>query len=147
MPRRKVKDTWPEQWQHETPLERREHVARSYRDELEKVAPDVCAKLDEFFRQHGQGWVVPQLAIYKDEDLLTVELVADLEKVGPRTVDNWVGMGLRVTKTKDGNRFRYDDVLEFRANQRRHRIEQRRQRRAAAAASAVGGAPDVPSSA
>lgn len=147
MPRRKVKDTWPEEWQHETPLERREHVAQILYDELDKVAPDVCAKLVEFFRQHGQGWVGPQPAIYQKDDLLTAELVADLEKVTARTVDNWVGLEdapLKVTKTVDGNRFRYADVLEFRANQRRHRIEQRRQRRAERTALALKDVTHVP---
>ena len=142
MPRKRPKDLWP--WQHETPLERREHLARLYRDKLYEFAPAACLELDADAVRFGQGWVTPQTAIYEDDDLLTVELVADLEKVIPRTVDNWVGAGLKVTETPDGNRFRYADVLEFRAKQRRRRIEQRKARRAERAAFASRDLADVP---
>lgn len=147
MPRKRPEDRWPQEWQHETPLERREHVARDYRAALFEIDPIRCGMLDDFFRRRGQAWVVPQLAIYKAEDLLTAELVADLEKVTPRTVDNWVGLKdnpLKVTKTPDGNRFLYEDVLAFRANQRRRRVEARKARRAEKVAIASGGVVHVP---
>jgi hypothetical protein len=143
MPRKRVEDKWP--WPHESAYERREHVARLYREELLKLAPEICLQLDVKLTRLGQGWAAPQPAIYKAKDLLTVELVADLERVSPRTVDNWVADGLlKATATADGNRFVYEHVLEFRANQRRRRIEQRRQRRADRAALASKDVVHVP---
>lgn len=137
MPRRSVHSKWP--WPEESVLEIREHVARLYRDGMMKADPEACLKLDADLVRFGQRWVTPQLAIYEPDDLLTAELVADHEGVQPRTVDLWVSRGLKVTSTPDGNRFRYGDVLAYRAS--------RRQRRVVAAASAVGGVADVPSSA
>lgn len=143
MPRRKVEDKWP--WPGESAYERREHVARLYRDAFYEAAPEACLRLDAMLTRLGQGWAAPQKAVYDKDDLLTAELVADHERVSPRTVDNWVGDGLlKVTSTPDGNRFKYSDVLEFRANQRRQRIEQRRQRRAERVTLASGDVVHVP---
>lgn len=134
MPRRKVVDRWP--WAAESVLERREHLARIYRDALMKVAPEVCLRLDADAVRFGQAWIAPQKVIYEEDDLLTADLVADHEGVQPRTVDLWVSRGLRVTSTPDGNRFRLGDVQAFRAAAR--------VRRATNAAGAVRGTADVP---
>lgn len=133
-PRRRVAKKWP--WPHESVLESREHLARLYRDKLLEVDPEACFELDADAQRFGQGWIVPQKAIYQADDLLTAELVADSENVMPRTVDLWVSRGLKVIDTPDGNRFRFADVQAYRA--------ERRQRRAAVAAGAFRGTADVP---
>lgn len=133
-PRRRIADKWP--WPWESVLERREHLARIYRDKLMEVAPDECLKLDADSEHFDQRWILPRKAIHADDDLLTAELVADCERVMPRTVDLWVSRGLKVLDTPDGNRFRYGDVQAYLAD--------RRQRRAVVAAGASRGTADVP---
>ncbi len=134
MPRRKTVDRWP--WPQESVLDRREHLARIYRAALERVAPNECYAIDADADRFGQRWILPTTAVHDPNDLLTTELVADAENVTPRTVDLWVSRGLKVTSTPDGNRYRYGDVLAYRAS--------RRQRRAVVTAAAVGGMADVP---
>jgi hypothetical protein len=134
MPRRRVTDRWP--WPAESVLERREHLARIYRDKLMEVAPEACLQLDADAVRFGQGWITPKIAIYEPDDLLTAADVADHAGVQPRTVDLWVGRGLRSIRTPDGLRFRFGDVLEFQAS--------RRVRRAVRRGGDVRGTADVP---
>jgi hypothetical protein len=119
MPRKRVEDRWP--WPTDSALERRERIARSYRQALLDVAPEICFQLDAQATRLGHGWVAPQPANYEEDDLLTLELVADYGSVQPRTVDLWVSKGLKVTSTPDGNRYRFGDVQEFLAARRLRR--------------------------
>lgn len=120
-PRKRLADKWP--WPNESPTERREHLARIYRDKLMEVAPEECLRLDADAVRCGQTWITPRKAIYKQDDLLTAELVADDQHVQPRTVDAWVADGMRVLHTPDGSRYRYGDVLDYLAGRRRRRAE------------------------
>ncbi len=99
-------------------------MARSYRDRLEAVDPDSCAVLDAVMLRLGQRWVVPTVAVYTDDDLLTAGLVADWAHVTLKAVYEWRQLwlrtdgerGLRPSDTVDGIRFRFADVREWLGN-------------------------------
>jgi len=113
---------WP--WPGDSPVERRARVARSYRDALEEVDSDRCAKLDAAMLRLGQRWVVPTVAVYTDDDLLTADLVADWTNVTLKAVYEWRQLwlrtdgkrGLKPSDTVDGIRFRFADVREWLGN-------------------------------
>ena len=99
-------------------------MARSYRDRLATVDPDGCAELDGAMLRLGQRWVVPTVAVYTDDDLLTAGLVADWAHVTLKAVYEWRllwirtdgGRGLKPSDTVDGIRFRFGDVQEWLGN-------------------------------
>jgi len=91
-------------------------VARSYRDRLEAVDPDSCAELDAAMLRLGQRWVLPTVAVYVDDDLLTASLVADFAHVTLKAVYGWRAREtdpLSSVTTPDGIRFRFADVREW----------------------------------
>ena len=94
-------------------------MARSYRDRLEAVDPDGCAELDAAMLRLGQRWVVPSVAVYTDDDLLTASLVADWANVTLKAVYGWRAREtnpLPSVTTPDGIRFRFADVREWLGN-------------------------------
>jgi len=99
-------------------------VARSYRDALEAVDPDGCAELDAVMLRLGQRWVLPTVAVYTDDDLLTASLVADWACVTLKAVYEWRQLwlrtdgkrGLKPSDTVDGIRFKFSDVREWLGN-------------------------------
>lgn len=129
MPRKRLTDPWP--WPADSPIDRRERLARIYREALLRVDPDECYRLDADAARVGATWIAPKRAIYEPDDQLTAELLADDQRVQPRTIDAWVADGMRVIHSRDGSRYRYGDVLDYLADRRR--------RRAAAAAPVVAG--------
>ena len=105
---------WP--WRGDSPVERRARVARSYRDALEEVDSDGCAKLDAAMLRLGQRWVLPTVAVYVDDDLLTASLVADFAHVTLKAVYGWRAREtdpLPSVTTPDGIRFRFADVRDW----------------------------------
>ena len=91
-------------------------MARSYRDRLEAVDPAGCAELDAAMLRLGQRWVVPTVATYTDDDLLTAGLVADFAHVSLKAVYGWRAREtdpLPSVTTPDGIRFRFADVREW----------------------------------
>jgi hypothetical protein len=98
---------WP--WR-DSPLQRRERVAQTYRAALERVAPDVCAELDAQMLTYGQRWLIPTVLAYGPDDLLTAILTADYAGVSLKTVYVWRERGLPSIITPDGIRFRFQDV-------------------------------------
>ena len=108
---------WP--WPGDSPVERRARVARSYRDAYEAVDPDGCAKLDAAMLRLGQRWVLPTVAVYVDDDLLTAGLVADWAHVTLKAVYGWRAREtdpLPSVTTPDGIRFRFADVRAWLGN-------------------------------
>ncbi|SEF34374.1 hypothetical protein SAMN05421837_107345 [Amycolatopsis pretoriensis] len=118
-PRRKQPDPWP--WPADTPTERARRIARTYRDAYAAVAPEACRELDGRVQGLGQGWIVPAVAQFSDDDLLTVEELADFCRVQPGTIDQWCSRGLASVDTPDGRRFLIRDALEYQARARRRR--------------------------
>jgi predicted DNA-binding transcriptional regulator AlpA len=104
----------------EQPVERARRCASSYRHLAEQADPDGCAALDEQMLRYGQRWVVPQIAIYTDDDLLTADLVADFAGVAQKTVYEWRRLhDLPSRTTPDGIRFRFADVIRWLAERGR----------------------------
>jgi hypothetical protein len=99
---------WPD-----TPLQRRERVAQSYRVALEKHAPAVCAELDAQMLQYSQRWVIPTVVAYTNDDLLSAELAADHAGVSVKTVYVWITKGLAHVRTPDGIRVRFDALQRW----------------------------------
>ena len=97
-------------------MERRARVARSYRDRLAAADPDGCAELDGVMLRLGQRWVLPTVAVYVDDDLLTASLVADWAHVTLKAVYGWRSREtdpLPSVVTPDGIRFRFGDVRDW----------------------------------
>lgn len=118
-PRRKPPDPWP--WRADTPVERARRVAHGYREELARLAPDLCRRIDERCVRLGQSWVLPKVVAYHEDDLLTTDEVADVMGVQPGTVDQWRHRGMRDVSTPDGRRYLLRDVREYHAEKRRRR--------------------------
>lgn len=102
---------WP--WPADTPLDRARRVASTYRAALEAISPEQCASLDAWAEDHGQGWVAPSPWPYADEDLLTLQEVADACHVELRTVYRWHQRGLPYVATPNGLRVRALDLFRF----------------------------------
>ncbi len=110
----------PEQWRwtRDTPVDRARRVARSYRALAYELDPERCARLDAEMLKRQQRWVVPQVAVYQPDDLLTADLVADWASVTVRAVYQWRKQGLPSVTTVDGIRFRYGSVVRWLAERR-----------------------------
>lgn len=93
-------------------------MALSYRAELGRVDPGACRALDEQMVGYGQRWVVPQLKIYDEHDLLTADLVADYAGVALQTVYVWRQRGLPSRETPDGIRFVFAEVQKWLGGER-----------------------------
>jgi len=105
----------------DTPLDRSRTVARSYREALHRNCPELCARLDEHMLSLDQAWILPQVAQYEFDDLLTARQAADYCGCEPNTLQVWKGRGLKVIETPDGRRYRVADLLEYQASRRRRR--------------------------
>jgi len=115
-----VTDRW--QWRGDSPLDRARRVAGTYRMELERLAPEVCAKLDAWARANGQGWVAPDPEPLDLEAVITVTAAADLCHVKPRTIHTWHERGLPWSGRRGREVLvRVRDLVEYEAARRRSR--------------------------
>jgi hypothetical protein len=111
---------WP--WPADTPLDRSRRVAQSYRALAATVDPDGVAALDTWNVDHGQGWVVEQEWDYDENDLWTLDEVAERCHVQIGTVYRWHQRGLPYTDTPDGLRVRVGDLVTWHRNRRLSRL-------------------------
>ena len=121
MTRRRRREIQPWPWPGDSPLDRARRVARTYRDALERVDPELCQQLDKRARELGQTWVQPRPLAHDHDDLLTAREVADMCDVMPNTVRQWKRRGLPTVDTPDGERYRVGDVLNYHAQRRYQR--------------------------
>lgn len=112
---------WP--WPADTPLDRARRVAQSYRAVAADVDPDAVAAVDAWAVDHGQGWVVGSTWDYDEDELLTLDEVAERTHVERRTVYAWHRRGLPYTDTVDGLRVRAGDLVRWRRDQRLRRVQ------------------------
>lgn len=115
-----TRDLWP--WPADTPTDRARRIAQSYRNALHKIDPVSCEQLDAQARVVGQGWIVPQILTVQGNDLLTRWEAADYCGVKAKTISEWRQRGLKVTSTPDGDRYRVDDLIAYRAQIRQRRV-------------------------
>lgn len=111
---------WP--WPADTPLDRSRRVAQSYRTLAATVDPDGVAELDAWNVDHGQGWVVGDLWDFDEDDLWTLDEVADRCHVQLGTVYRWHQRGLPYTPTVDGLRVRAGDLVTWQRHRRLARL-------------------------
>lgn len=112
---------WP--WPADTPLDRARRLLQSYRAALADVAPNAVTSLDLWALEHGQGWVIGQRWEVDEDELLTLDEVADLAQVQLATVYRWHQRGLEYTRTVDGLRVRVGDLLRWERERRQRRIQ------------------------
>lgn len=116
---------WP--FPGDSALDRSRRIARSYRTELYAVDPDRCIELDNKARLLGEGWVAPEQAVFTVDDMLTAPQIAEILGVQPATVRQWGARHLvKRHTTLDGRTvYRLGDVIDYQADQRRRRAEQK----------------------
>ena len=125
MPYRRDPDPW--KWPADTPIERAQRVARSYRELLLDENPARCHALDAEMIRLGQRWIREAAREELDPDeLLTVRQAADLVGVLPTTIAEWRRRGLKVTITDLGSRYRVRDLIEYRTQVRLRRLRGKR---------------------
>lgn len=116
---------WP--WPGDTELEKRERIAREYRDELHRVAPNRCALLDAAARRLGQRWITPQPMPYAMTDWITIAEAADLVGRTSRTVRYWAAGEHpklpTITDDKGIKRVLVQDLVDLEADLRQRRAE------------------------
>lgn len=83
--------SWP--FPEDTTLERARKIARSYRALAMAVDPTGCAQLDERATERGQGWVVPAVASWDLDDVISVLDLAHLVDVPVGTIRSWMSRG------------------------------------------------------
>lgn len=114
---------WP--WPGDTELEKRERVARDYRNELNRIAPDVCARMDAAAHRLGQHWITPAPITYDLGDWITIKEAATMVGRTPRAVRYWTaGEHPRLTTITDDDgikRVRVRDLIDLEADLRRRR--------------------------
>lgn len=70
-------------------IDRRSQVAITYRAALQRVDPVACAAIDSAAVLAGEGWVVEELAVETEDDLVTVPRAAELVGRSRRWVYEW----------------------------------------------------------
>lgn len=117
---RSDRPAWP--WPADTPLDRARRVAEFYRDALRRSDLDAADAIDEWAAARGQGWVVGARWTYDEDELLTLDEVADYTHVQVATVYRWHQRGLPYTPTVDGVRVRAGDLVRWQRDRRRARL-------------------------
>lgn len=78
---------WP--FPGDTELDKARRIARDYRAELHRLAPELCARLDDACRRLGQPWITPQRVQFDMDDWITLAQAAELVGRTPRAVRYW----------------------------------------------------------
>jgi len=108
----RVTRRWP--FPGDRAADRARQVAQQYRGALANVDPDACRLLDWAATQAGETWIVPQIAQYAADDLITVPEAAELTGRSVRWVYGWVAED-RATRMRGAGqpiRVRAGDVQE-----------------------------------
>lgn len=117
---------WP--FPGDSALDKARHIARDYRNELHRIAPEHCERMDEQARRLGQGWVAPELVAFDLNDWVTVRQAADYLSVSESTIRKWIRPPnqeppkLAVIVGADGvQRVRVGQLVEIQRDQRERR--------------------------
>lgn len=120
MPYKREPDPWP--WPADTQTERARRACASYQAALRRHMPELCARIDEHMVGVGQTWVVPRIAQYELDELLTPRQAADYCGIRPATLPTWCSRGLVTVETVDGTRYKVSDLIEYQALIRSRRL-------------------------
>jgi hypothetical protein len=118
---------WP--FPGDSELDKARRIARDYRNELHRIAPEHCARMDEQARRLGQGWVTPQLATIDLDDWITVREAAEylsLSESAIRKMINRSSAKLNAIVGDDGiQRVRVAQLVDIQREQRERRAGRR----------------------
>jgi hypothetical protein len=78
---------WP--FPGDLPVDQSRQVALEYRRALQLVDPAACAAIDAAACWANQGWVIGELAVETEDDLVTVSRAAELVGRSTRWVWDW----------------------------------------------------------
>ncbi|WP_305780030.1 hypothetical protein [Nocardia nova] len=111
---------------HRTRLAWAQDIARAYRRELMKAAPDVCSRLDAQAIAVGQPWIAPRLIpLAAAEESVTAAMIppriAEMTGVPVGTIYSWISRGLLTPVDPEEHPARYmvRDVASIDARRKR----------------------------
>ncbi|AHH98305.1 hypothetical protein [Kutzneria albida] len=110
----------------DTALDAARAIAREYRRALQLVDPDTCAHLDRQAEVFGQQWLLPTVAIHGENDLVTLDVAAELVGRSRDMIYKWARRDQRLTAHpgSDGRlRVRVGDVENVDAEMRQRRAQ------------------------
>lgn len=82
---------WP--WPGDSELEKRERIARDYRNALHAIDPEYCEQIDHAYRRLGHPWITPQLSTLDLNNVVPAWQLADLLGVKPDVIYQWARRG------------------------------------------------------
>lgn len=105
-------------------LDKARRVARDYRNELHRIAPEQCARMDEQARRLGQGWVTPQIAHVDLDDFVRAADLSEMVGVSRDVIYQWAHRGHIARYRDDSGRTVYlvREVVEYHAALRQGRV-------------------------
>ena len=115
--------TWP--YRGDSPLVQARRVALAYRQQLDQVDPQRCAKLDKIMTGWGQGWAIPRPITADPDAWLGPADAADLATVSTTDLRRLRAEGrLSGRRGPDGWKYQVREIMalsaEPRTRQRKH---------------------------
>lgn len=110
---------WP--FPGDRPVDRARQVAQQYRTALLHADPGTCQALDTAATLAGETWIVPQVAQYTADDLVTVPEAAEIIGRSVRWVYAWVAAdraARAIIRSDKRIRVRARDILKADADER-----------------------------
>lgn len=113
---------WP--WPGDSELEKRERIARDYRNALHALDPAYCAQLDNAYRRLGQRWITPELATIDLTAVVPAWHLAEIIGVKPHVIYQWAHRG-HITPLGPKGRPVYlvREAIDYHAELRERRIK------------------------
>lgn len=110
---------WP--FPGDLPVDRARQVALQYRAALGRLDAAACAAIDSAAVLAGEGWVVDELAVETEDDLVTVPRAAELVGRSRRWVYQWARTNPHMIAKTGPTRVRLLDVRAAVADERAKR--------------------------
>jgi len=120
---------WP--WPGDTDLEKRERIARDYRNELFRIAPAVCAGMDAAAHRLGQHWITPEQVTFDLEAHVDAATLAEYVGLSIDAIYQWASRG-HITRYHDHRGrtvYLVKEAVDYQADLRTKRIEREMKRR------------------
>lgn len=112
---------WP--WPGDSKLGQIQRIALSYRELVERNAPELCAELDRKWQQHGHHWVAPSAEPPEREQYVSAadaaHYVSQWFPCDVRLIYKWAQRGhIETEHDEHGNMFiRWGSVVDWRRKQ------------------------------
>jgi hypothetical protein len=119
---------WP--WLGDSELEKRERIARDYRNALHAIDPHYCSELDRAYQRLGHRWINPQVAILDLEAHVPAGQLAELIGVKIDVIYQWAHRG-HITKYRNDRAetvYLVGEAVDYHAELRKNRIAREKKR-------------------